>query len=627
MSYKYIVINDKPTHYYPLDETVGTTVNDLIAGSNGTYSVLPTIYNPIVNNCLNSKLFNDNTATLTALNTIWNKNYPNKPFSIEFWIAPKFIGVENSILSFGSDGIYINSIGIVLRMTGVNGIHYFVAPIPDYYNKNLHVVCVFDGTNVNIYINSILTASGEFNDTISQDPGTLSINNTSINGQSYLLSNVAIYNKVLTELNVINHYNAGAYNTFYSNFTRDVNAYYQLDDDATDIVLNVLDDDMSSLLTAMTVTNLFYNGTGISPVDTTQQATRLNFYPISVFGTVDGSRIDWDSNSSNFSVDISLDFGDTWILDISNHSEIPGISRDTDLTGLGLLVRQNFASLVSDIYGSGIYGSRIYPGSEGVVYGLGIYGDGVYSGDVELIYGDNVYGEFIYSEEFFEGFADIPYLNRMHIVIYGNKNPESTDGGMRATLNGSSTLMESLNSPLQNNAMGMILPTNSYLTIPASADQTIYAIEMLVSITDMNSTHMILDSRTVSATSNVHFATNTAPTNPAVVGGIMYVNGVARAPLVADFPLGGLVHIVIVPATPITTPIIINRDYLGSESGTNTYQWIGLYYNAVPTARRIIQHYQAAFGNPVLTVNEPTTQGLTEDSWTAYNYNWGVSVG
>lgn len=584
MSYKHTVLNNFPIIYCLLNETSGTTATDLISGFNGTYSSLPPNSNPLVNNCSNSKMFTNQTVMFSYLNSIWNINYPNSPFSIEFWISPQNIVLpETSIVSVGFDGVFIDQTGIIFKITGNQGQYVLTAPINDYYYNNLHVVCTFDGSNMYIWINDLLINSMQFNDSISSSANLLAINYFN-SGSTYKLSNVSIYNKVLTKNMIDNDFNNGTDNSFINNFIRDVSCYYKLDDDFTNVVFESVEDDMDTLMNAFSISNLFYNGTGLQVLDLSQSATRTTFYAISVFGTADGSRIDWDSNSINFTVDISLDFGNTWTTNISNHSTIPGIGRSQSLANMGLMVRQNF-------------------NSNDVEYGEGIYGSGFYGGE------------------------DIsPYLNRLHIIIYGNKNPISTDGTMQAILNEPAKLIETVSPPIMVNNNSLLLGSGANMTIPAPTNNSIYAIEMLVNVSSLAAINYILDARTVSATGNLHFATSISPAAAAVVGGTIYVNGVLKTPVLADFQPGTWVHIVLIPTTPITTPIFINSDYTGAEAGNVNYQWIGLYYY-LPTASRILKHYQAAFGNPTLFLTEPTTQTVTGQSWNAYNYRWGVSVG
>lgn len=599
MSYRLTVANDNPSLYYILEEITGTNIIDYMTLTvQGTYTSLPQIAHPMVKNSNNSKLFKNELATLTYFPNLWNNLYPNQPFSIEFWYAPHAVNSVTSILisANSTDGVFVDSKGIIFTISGQSNIYELIAPLPNISKNNHYVVCEFDGSNMYIYVNGELINSIEFNDSISKNNSLFYINNSS-SSNSFYLSNLAIYRKILTSTIQKNHYSVGTDNSFFNNFTRDIGSYSKLDDDSVSVFLDSFESGQD-LLNGYQVVNLGYNGIGVEPVDHTIEATRITFYALSAFVTIDGSRIDWDSNSDNFTVDISLDFGNTWALDISNHTEIAGLGRNTDVTNIGLMIRQNFVPSTGAVNFS--------------IYGEEIYGEGLYGGQISLE----------------------PYLNSLHLVIYKNKNITFSDGLMTPTLTYAfpafADLIDDAQAPLIVNNNAFHMSKNSNLAFPSMA-KSIYGIEVLFKYSGQTSSLItIFDSRDSGHTSLPQFTIGQSGVDPIITGiSQVYIDGVLKSTVHAtDLPANQWILLTLVFTSALSNqPFFFNSNYSGLNNNEMYYQFLGFFYESSINVSRYLSHYNSAFGIPILLVNESTIQTLTENRWNHYNNNYGVSSG
>lgn len=508
MSYKYEVLSDLPFVYYPLDESAGTAAVDISTGNNGVYSSLPPLYHPTVNNSGNSKLFTTQTMTGPTLSKLWNSLRPDSPFTIEAWITPVNITTTKHVVGVGNDGIFISPQGFEFTLTGLNGPVTVYAPI-DNWKINYMVTGIWDGDNLSILVNGQIVSSVLFSDVIATTAGSLTINPIS-STDSYLVSNVALWDRVLLQRKVINHYLAGITNTYFEDFTRDISSYYNLTVDNAGIAFQIKENTEYDFIRSQQYDNLVYQSGRLSPNDLTLPATRVSAYNISHFGVIDGSRIDWQSNSANFTIDISLDNGVTWNSAI-NHSQIPGLIRNTDVSLLGLLVRQNFAAGTID---------------------------------------------------------DYPYLDELKITIYSTKTIKSTDSALTATVLEPVQLAEDWTMPLLTNNAAKF--TGGSMTIPAGPQ--IYGIEFLVRVDSVGTgLQYIVDFRPDSAGAG-YLGLNGATINY-FAGDTYFINGVQKVPTATDFPVGKWVHVAIKFATPISGRINISNGLVASYQTIGLYYY------------------------------------------------------
>lgn len=490
MSYKYQVLSDLPFLYYPLDETSGTAATDIVNNNNGVYSALPPLYHPTVNNSGNSKLFSTQTMTGPTISKLWNVSRPDAAFTLEAWVTPVSITVPKHLVGVGSDGLFVSPQGFHFTLTGSLGPVTVYAPV-DNWKINYMVAAIWDGQNLGIFINGQLVNSVPLDDILTTPTSAFTVNPTS-STDSYLISNIALWDRALIQTQIRNHYFAGIETSYFEDFSRDISSYYTLATNSAEVAYQVTENTEYDFIRAIQYDNLvFYNR--LLPNDITLPATRVSSYNISHFNIIDGSRIDWDSNSANLTVDISLDNGVTW-QDATNHAQIPGLIRGTNTASLGLLVRLNFAV----------------------------------------------------------GTTDIPYLDELKITLFSEKIAKSTDGTMNATLTEPVSLAEDWTMPLLTNNAAKF--TGGNMVIPTG--QTIYGIEFLVRIDAIGTGLQYIADFRPDNTGAGYLGLNGSAINY-FASDTYYINGVQKTPAATDFPVGKWVHVVIKFATPIVGRINI----------------------------------------------------------------------
>lgn len=147
---------------------------------------------------------------------------------------------------------------------------------------------------------------------------------------------------------------------------------------------------------------------------------RISQYDIGEFGTIDGSRIDWDSLSAYLKIEVSLDGGTTWTT-CTNHATIPGLPAATVVTDKVIQFRQTF----TDPMGTS---------------------------------------------------TDVPMLSRMRAVIYARKDPISSSNVAQSVIVEPITLAEAANEPsIANKAGYCTIGPGGSLTIPSDVDSNTLA--------------------------------------------------------------------------------------------------------------------------------------------------------
>jgi hypothetical protein len=217
-----LILSDSPVAYWKLDEASGTMMIDSTANAhNGTYTAVGITYQAvgaILPNPDYAVAFNGTSGA----STVANSAALNPPaVSAEAWIYPtSYANSYARILDKGGDcdgGGY----DLEFNAVSLNGVRWVIwdvsspnnldsdAVVP--LNQWTHVVGTFDGTNMKMYVNGVLQ---------SQHPtATMSVNSQALtigveNGtctQNYFpgtLDELAIYDHVLTALQVARHYHA-----------------------------------------------------------------------------------------------------------------------------------------------------------------------------------------------------------------------------------------------------------------------------------------------------------------------------------------------------------------------------------------------------------------------------------
>lgn len=233
--YHSTVLADQPVAYYPINSSVdpvGITATDLSGnGNNGTYNGTDPEYNTVTgpSSFIPTALYFDGFTSFVDLSTGSNPSLLSfsGPITMEAWVQPSSATVGSSrpadILGKGYDGTN----EMTLR---ANGGYYFGGT----YNNDAggrgasggvqgtdwtYLVSTYDGTNWNLYVNSVLVqssadANGAINFTAPWAIGdgtttTAGDNSGSLRFFTGNITEVALYTNALTPSQVLNHFCVG----------------------------------------------------------------------------------------------------------------------------------------------------------------------------------------------------------------------------------------------------------------------------------------------------------------------------------------------------------------------------------------------------------------------------------
>ena len=261
-SYPAAVLGDSPLAYYRLDDT-GSTLSDAsphgIAGAYGS-AVQHNIPSLVSNNIDPAAQFPGGTWSASGIATVAHNAtlQPSSAVSVEAWIWLK--NPDSGRVDVVSYGDQTLGASYALSIQATHSLLFTVATSVGTYSATggtvltpgtaYHVVGVYDGSAVKLYVNSVLDGSATASGTLSYAHATtygLSIGagqDTTRDVFSGTLDDISVYGAGLSAIQVANHYAAsmGAPDDQYAYQVMSQNpiAYYRLDDagsvltDATD---------------------------------------------------------------------------------------------------------------------------------------------------------------------------------------------------------------------------------------------------------------------------------------------------------------------------------------------------------------------------------------------------------
>lgn len=383
MSYKSTVLSDYPLAYYPLDDLTTGNVpdfNDLISqfatyqevldfypsyanmsgttafdysGSNnhGNYSGAPeTNILPLVpGNSMATKITNtlsvdyiidkDYTGTSNAVH-FGRSDASDADFSIECWVYPKIITSNVTTLVGDSDtniGIFYEN-GNVLFKLNTESLSY---TLPD-INKVLHLVCIYSGSSMNIYVDGIFVGSKPLtNFTFTNSDLNLKSGPTSDVGDYFLVNSVAVYRYGLGQDKILNHYNNSIGADPIEIVIPDNGEVFKAFDTTSPLEFRYSYPGNKSW-DYFTTSDLYYNQTedSLSILKTSSVTSKTitldDYITLPLAASMDSSKIEWNA-TTGVSVLTSID-GITYT-ECENGGVIPGYSIDSFSTTRQLYIR------------------------------------------------------------------------------------------------------------------------------------------------------------------------------------------------------------------------------------------------------------------------------------------------
>lgn len=246
MSYKHVVLRDRPTSFYLLDEVRSSefgnyntimsqfaTYQDVVNNftSYSQLNGLP-VYDysgnnndgvamfaskaelmPIISGGVRGTQVLDNTSIILQFPYTANKYYSDVAFSIEAWARPCdsnngylpiVADITNSIGIFYNNGDYVFSVnGIESRFKYSN-------------SKASHIVGVYDKTSISLYIDGMLVNTTQLNKFRFSNTTTQIEIGPATSSNSFIVDGVAFYRFAITENQIKTHYNSGIEEIDYS---------------------------------------------------------------------------------------------------------------------------------------------------------------------------------------------------------------------------------------------------------------------------------------------------------------------------------------------------------------------------------------------------------------------------
>jgi len=541
MSYRMTVLASSPILYLDLEESSGTIAIDSSGRQpNAIYSAPPSVfYNPLVTNGIRSQQFAGARNVLGSLPlTILSAEQPSAPFSLEAWTYPQISTSSQRVIGRNVSGLYVDGNIATFQIQTSAGVEKVSFPLR--YRKVNHLVGVFDGAAAALYVNNQLSGFTLLEGTISEDTTDILVGGTAAGTDSVFISNVAVYDTALSGSVIEDHYEQGCVQNYEDQLRRAASIFYDLSDAYSIIAFQSIENEFTDYSSSSLV-NIVYD-TSLHQEDITQVGQRDVGYDIGELGIIDGSRIDWDSQSANLLVEVSWDNGTTWEA-VTNHSTIPGLESGVDTTDKVVRFRQTFNIPADD---------------------------------------------------------DIPSITEFKITIYENKDILAVNNSARAVVIEPVEIGQFSNNVLDGNDSDIAIVGGS-LTLPADLDgNNVAAIEFLVR-------------RDTAATDIVTAGTATLSSSGAVSGMAVWIDGVQRAPVAADFALGKWTHIYAELTAPADIDVILQ--------GGNSFAFPAIYWQ--PLSESVIfNHALGAWGRPRLAVPELSVPQLTESSAIAYKYVW-----
>lgn len=215
MSYRLKILKDNPVAFWPLDESTGTTANDISGCSNhGTYTgglsnnLIPLVpeglYGTLISSTKYITLPTDKDYYGSESSGLGNRYNSDNDFSVEFWFYPKINSTSlTTLLADVSNnvGVFYQNGNIVFKLND----EILEYSIPD-TKKSVHVVCTYDVTSLSIYTNGTISAKKPLTNFIFTNE-ELSLQAGPANGSdTFIIDAPAVYRYALDPKKVADHF-------------------------------------------------------------------------------------------------------------------------------------------------------------------------------------------------------------------------------------------------------------------------------------------------------------------------------------------------------------------------------------------------------------------------------------
>jgi hypothetical protein len=302
-------LRENPVGAWTLD-AINPLVDISGYGNDGSYT--GTLINdlPVRSRSVGSVFVNSGITISLPVPKLMLTGRENKPFSLSMWIRPYETGATATMFSRNAAGFALDGdiLSFFVSMDETKTAKYYgIKP-----GKNYHVVGVYDTTSISLYVNGNLVATQEiFSDSISagfvSDSDSL-CKFTASSGSSYSLDSVAVDATPLSRSSVARLYNDG---TNYPDTSNHNYVHYQFSDQHMTVPLQFVVETDSGWAQGITSDNVFYDDDIIyNEFDGANylSGTWTTIFRVPPVAKIyQGSRISWDANSKDLTVEVSLD--------------------------------------------------------------------------------------------------------------------------------------------------------------------------------------------------------------------------------------------------------------------------------------------------------------------------------
>jgi len=569
MTYVYSVLRDGPIGLWSFDSL---PLNDSTGyGNNATYSGTPQTTRPIVAGGVAAQYLSSDDTVNYPVSSIMIAGRESRAFSLEAWIKPQ--SGTAAILARDNSGLFLD--GLTLRFS--MDFSSLVSVIYEHLQAGeiYHVVAVYDGKSMVLYVNGETVASSDIDDSeilagISDTTTNLKTTMTT----TMVMDTPAVYNYGLDYVRVSRHYNTGIKYPQVVNLSANNSGKYYLFSDAYSSVYDTVSfgetDDWNSGIFAGNVTSVDDELVNLFDETTGEWLTGTWTYQYSVAGdegsgiTLNGSRITWDSLDT-ITVETSTD-NVTWT-PVTNGSSIVGTQSLS--SGWAIAVRVTIPTTTD-------HQSTV---------------------------------------------------SNLKVVFYTDKHIKGSDESLVASFNAplTVTLADMAYPPASfNDNAGVLLPASNGISIPADTDFDPYSVvEMTVKFDTSTASKTVLALGSASITSN--------GSGQWVSTGLtaLYVDGVSvSSPF--SIAAGKWHHVLAV--FPATTDIVyIGNSSAGSAGYPMRVGYVALYPDTI-TSGTATAIYDAWVGVAAVQMEDENTSNISEHIFSdtsspfrGYSFDWSIT--
>lgn len=569
MTYIYYVLKDGPIGLWSFDGS--PLVDSSGYGNDATFTGTPTTTRPIVAGGVAAQHVDSGDTINYPVSNIMIQGRETRAFSLEAWIKPQ--SGTAAILARNNSGLFLD--GLVLRFSMQFG--SLVSVTYDHLEAGeiYHVVAVYDGHSLNLYVNGQSVASEDIDD----DVLATGITDTTTNlkttmSSSMVMDTPSVYNYAIDYVRISRHYAFGTnYPTVVNLSLNNGGKYYVISDSSTSIydTLSFGDTDDWNLGT-FTGNVAVVDDTLVNLFDETaaEWLTGTWTFQFSVDAatgagiTLNGSRITWDSLDT-ITVETSED--DTVWTPVTNGSDIVGTQ--SLASGYAIAVRVTIPT----------------------------------TSDAQSV------------------------VDNLKIVFYTDKTVKGSDESLPASFVNPLTVIiaDTAYAPASfNDNAGVLLPASNGISIPADTDFDPYsAVEMTVKFdtSTVSKTVLAVGSSTITSNGSGQW----------VLTGLtaLYVDGVA---VTSPYSITtGKWHHVLAVFSGTTSPVYIGNNAAGTAAYPMRVGYIALYADTI-SAGDADAIYDTWVGTAAIQVEDDDTSNITEHSFSettspfrAYAYDWSIT--